>query len=231
LLVLCLNEVQGLKEIMPMVDKSLFYQILILDGGSKDGSIELARSMGFEVYVQQRKGIRNGYKEVWPLVRGDYVLTFSPDGNSPVDRLEALIHEVQLGFDMVIGSRYLPPAKSYDDDYITAFGNWLFTSTVNLLYNSRYSDVMVIYRIYRTNLINELGLNTEAPYRLVERLFFTNISFEPLLSARVAKRRLRYSEIPVDEPPRIGGERKLQILRWGLAYYTQFILERFSLLG
>ena len=131
---------------------------------------------------------------------------------------------------MVIGSRYLPPAKSYDDDPITAFGNWLFTSTVNILFGSKYTDVMVLLRIFRTNLIDELKLNDEKPFRFVEKIYGTKISFEPLLSVRVAKYRKKVNEIPVDEPERIGGVRKLQILRWGAAYYTQFFLERLNLL-
>ena len=39
---------------------------------------------------------------------------------------------------------------------------------------------------------------------------------------RAAKRRMRIAEIPVREPPRIGRHRKLQIWRWGAAYYFQF---------
>jgi hypothetical protein len=35
------------------------------------------------------------------------------------------------------------------------------------------------------------------------------------------------SKLIGDEPPRIGGERKLQILKWGAAYYFQFIREVF----
>ena len=38
----------------------------------------------------------------------------------------------------------------------------------------------------------------------------------------------KYTEIPEDEPKRIGGERKLQIIRWGAAYLTQIIKERFT---
>ena len=44
---------------------------------------------------------------------------------------------------------------------------------------------------------------------------------------RCAKRRLKVGEIPGDEPARIGGTRKLQVLRWGAAYYFQFIKEKF----
>ena len=45
-----------------------------------------------------------------------------------------------------------------------------------------------------------------------EKLFFTKVSVEPLLSMRAALAKLRISEIPGDEPKRIGGERKLQII-------------------
>ena len=230
LLVLSLNEYHGIKAIMPKVDSSLFTQIIFLDGGSTDGTIEIVKKMGYEIYIQKKRGIRNGYKEIWPMIRGDYVLTFSPDGNSPAESLASLINEIEKGFDMVIGSRYLPPAKSYDDDPITAFGNWLFTKTVNVLYGAKYTDVMVLLRIFKTNLINELKLNDEKPFRLVEKVYRTKISFEPLLSVRAVKYRKRVNEIPVDEPERIGGVRKLQILRWGAAYYTQFFLERLNLL-
>ena len=48
------------------------------------------------------------------------------------------------------------------------------------------------------------------------------------MSVRAAKAQKRVTEIPVDEPPRIGGERKLQIFRWGAAYYFQFWWELVS---
>jgi hypothetical protein len=127
------------------------------------------------------------------------------------------------GYDMVIASRYKKPAKSQDDDLVTAFGNWLFTRTVNLLHGGRYTDAMVIYRAYRTRLIRELELDQDRWYRTPEKLFGCRISWEPLLSARAARRKLKVAEIPGDEPPRVGGERKLRVLRWGASYYFQFL--------
>ena len=126
------------------------------------------------------------------------------------------------GYDMVIASRYLGPAKSDDDDWLTAFGNWLFTRTVNLLHGGGLTDVMVIYRAYRKQLIHDLELDQDRWYQLPEFLFSCRISWEPMLSARAARRRLKITEIPGDEPARIGGERKLRIWRWGASYYYQF---------
>jgi glycosyltransferase involved in cell wall biosynthesis len=225
LLVMTLNEVNGMKAIMPLIDRSWVDQIIVVDGGSEDGTIEWATENGYEVYVQKQQGFRHAYTEVWPRVSGDIVITFSPDGNSIPALIPGLIEKMRQGNDMVIASRYLEDAKSDDDDLITGFGNWLFTKTVNVLHGGRYTDVMVIFRAYRKNLIYELGLDREDAYALPEKLFGTKISWEPLLSVRAAKQRMRIAEIPGDEPPRIGGERKLQILRWGAAYYFQFIRE------
>ena len=48
------------------------------------------------------------------------------------------------------------------------------------------------------------------------------------MSIRAMKRKINYSEIPGDEPERIGGERKLKVLKWGSAYMFQVFFERFT---
>lgn len=227
LLVMTLNEIDGMKAIMPQIDKAWCDQVIIVDGGSTDGTIEWARENGYSVYVQQQRGFRHAYTEVLPYVEGDVILTFSPDGNSVAGLIPDLIAKMKEGNDMVIVSRYLGPAKSADDDLVTGFGNWLFTKTVNLLHGGRYTDAMVIYRAYRKQIVYDLELHTDDAYATAEKLFDTKISWEPLLSVRAAKRNLRVAEIPGDEPPRIGGERKLQIFKWGAAYYFQFWRELF----
>jgi len=221
-----LNEIEGMKQIMPRIKHEWCDQIIIVDGGSTDGTIEWAKEHGYSVYVQGKPGFRHAYVESLPLVEGDVVITFSPDGNSIPELIPELIQKMKEGYDMVIVSRYLGEAKSEDDDPVTAFGNWLFTRTVNLLHGGHYTDVMVIFRAYKKQIIYDLELEEEEGYATAEKLFKTRISWEPLLSVRAAKRKLKVTEIPGDEPPRIGGERKLKILRWGAAYYFQFISEK-----
>jgi glycosyltransferase involved in cell wall biosynthesis len=227
LLVLTLNEVEGMQVIMPQIDRAWFDQILVVDGGSTDGTIEWARANGYEVLIQSRKGIRFAYFDALPLIQGDVVMSISPDGNCPVEFIPALLDKMREGYDLVIGSRYLGDAKSEDDDLLTGFGNWLFTRTVNLLHGGSYTDAMVIYRAFRTQIIYDLDLHKDGSYSLPERLFNTVISWEPLMAVRAAKRRLKIAEIGVGEPPRVGGHRKLQIWRWGAAYYFQFWQELF----
>lgn len=227
LLALTLNEIDGVKAIFPRLPRECFDQILVLDGGSTDGTVEWAREQGYTVYQQQRRGIRFAYLEALSLIEGDIIVSLSPDGNCDPAVIPRLLAKIRQGYDLVIGSRYLDGARSEDDDLITGFGNWLFTRTVNWLYGARYSDVMVIYRAFTKSLIYELALDQETSYTLPERLFGTIISWEPLMSVRAAKHGKRIGEVAAGEPPRIGGQRKLQIFRWGAAYYFQIWKERF----
>lgn len=225
-----LNEIDGCKAVLPQINRSWADQIIITDGGSTDGTIEWCRANGYQVYVQKHRGIRYAYLEVMPLVEGDVIITISPDGNCDLKFIPDILDLMRKGYDLVIGSRYYQDARSDDDDIVTGFGNWLFTLTVNILHcrgEYKFSDVMVIYRAFRKEMVYELDLDKEETYRLPERLFGTRISIEPVMSVRAAKCGMKIADVPAGEPARLGGERKLQVLRWGAAYYFQFWRELF----
>jgi glycosyltransferase involved in cell wall biosynthesis len=227
LLIPTLNEINGMKEIMPKINSQWYDQIIIVDGGSTDGTVEYAKEKGYFVFIQQKKGIRYAYIEAMKYVTGDIVVTFSPDGNSLPELIPALTEKMKEGFDMVIVSRYAKGAKSYDDDAITSFGNWMFNFLINLLYRVHYTDCMVMFRAWKKDIFISLDLDKEDSYKTEESIFNTRVGVEPLLSIRAAKARLKCGEIPGDEPARIGGERKLQILRWGAAYLFEVFRELF----
>lgn len=224
LLVPTLNEIVGMQQVMPRISPEWVDQVLVVDGRSTDGTAEYAQRMGYDLIVQKAKGIRHAYIEAMPLAKGDIVITFSPDGNCVPELIPQLVARMAEGYDMVIASRYLGGLKSEDDDAITAFGNWTFTKLINVLHGGHYTDAMGIYRAWRTEIFTTLDLDKEEGYA-PERLTGTVLGVEPLLSVRAAKRKLRCAEIPGPEPRRIGGERKLQVLRWGGAYLIQVLRE------
>lgn len=232
LLVMTLNEIDGMKVIMPQIRREWVDQIIVLDGGSTDGTIEWAREHGYEVYVQRQPGCRNAYLEVWPHIAGDRVIYFTPDGNSIPEVIPQLLRKIDEGYDMVIASRYLDGAKSEDDDLLTAFGNWMFRTLINLLLKPKGSpkmtDPMVMYRVHRKDLPARLGLDRPEPFADLERLFRTRVDWIPLMSMRTLKRGIKWTEIPADEPPRIGGKRKLKIFKWGAVFLIQMFREWIS---
>src|SRR6516164_5594302 len=90
ILALTLNEIDGVQAVLPMIDSSWYDQLIVVDGGSTDGTIEWCVAHGYEVYIQKRKGIRFAYLEVLPLVLGDVILCLSPDGNCPSEAIPRL---------------------------------------------------------------------------------------------------------------------------------------------
>lgn len=198
-----LNEIAGLREMLPRIQREWVDQIIVLDGGSTDGSVEYALEQGCEVHRQTRRGLRFAYLEVHEKVKGDVMITFSPDGNSIPELLPALVAELRKGHDMVIVSRYLDKARSEDDTLLTRLGNFVLTRLINLLFGSRYSDALVIFRGYKRSLPRDVGMTRVRSDRY-ERWIGRYISWEPQLSVRCAKLKLRVGEIPGDEPPRIG---------------------------
>ena len=229
LLVMTLNEIDGMKAIMPRINRAWVDQIIVVDGGSTDGTIEWARANGFDVYVQRERGFRSAYREVWPRITGEVVIYFTPDGNSIPEVIPQLVGQMRTGADLVIASRYLPGARSDDDDVVTRFGNWLFRTLVNCLLNHRgaprMTDPMVMLRAHRKDLPARLGLDQPEPFVGLERLFRTRVDWIPLMSMRAVTGGVVWCEIPATEPPRIGGERKLRIFQWGSVYLLQLLRE------
>lgn len=221
-----LNEVEGMKAILPRIKREWFDQILVVDANSPDGTAEYSRSQGCDVLIQKRKGLRHAFIEGWPLIQGDAVVTLSPDGNCRPEDIPPLLAKMREGYDMVVASRYFQGVKSEDDDATTAFGNWLFTRAINLLHGGHYTDAMGIFRAYRTKLFYELDLHKDESYR-TENWFGTILGVEPLLSIRAARRKVKIGEVLGFEPKRLAGERKLQVFRWGAAYMAQVLLDRF----
>ena len=110
---------------------------------------------------------------------------------------------------------------------LIALVNFVNLSTARSAYRAKEVGLRKVLGSYKKQLIYDLDLDKDLTYSFEEKLFGTKVSWEPLLSVRAAKKNLKVSEIPGDEPAREGGERKLQVLRWGAAYYWEFWRELF----
>ena len=217
LIITTLNEIVGVKKIVPKIKKEWLDEIIFVDGGSTDGSIEWLKENNFNIINQKNRGLGNAYLEGINNITDDYIITFSPDGNSDPERLLDMINEVNSkNIDILICSRYLSWAKSYDDSFITGIGNWLFTKTFNFLYNQKITDYLVLYRAFKRSLVNELIVNE------------LSIAWQSQLICRAAKAKKIISEIPGIEPKRIAGVTKVSIIGNGFAELFMIFKEFFN---
>jgi glycosyltransferase involved in cell wall biosynthesis len=222
-----LNEIEGLKAVLPKIDRTLFEQIIVVDGGSTDGTAEFSLEQGLTVLRQPGRGIPDAEEYAFAHCTCDGFVLFTPDGNSLPELLSPLCEKLTQGFDLVVASRYLDGAQSLDDDWLTSIGNRMFVLLANFFFRSRYTDVLVGLRAYTRDAIEKMGLPAMSHENRIRQKFFYMNSWELGSSIRAARLKLKVAEIPGSEPKRIGGQRKLSIIKNGSGALLQILHDFF----
>lgn len=220
-----LNEIEGLKIILPQIQRNWYSELIVIDGGSTDGTIEFLREHGVDVRQEEQRGVVAAYRQAFRASTGDIFVVLSPDGNCIPELIPTLIAETRRGYDLVCVSRYLPPARSYDDGFLTGIGNHFFSRLISLLFGMRFTDALGVFRAYRRTAVLRMGLDNLAEETWFNRRNDLLNTWEVGGCIRAAKLQLAVKEIPGDEPMRIGGDSKLSIIRNGSMVVAQILYE------
>ena len=215
IIILTLDEIDGVSTIMPQINKNWAEEIVFVDGGSTDGTVEKAKELGFEVIHQQNKnkGEGNACRIGTDATQSDYIMFFSPDGNDLPEDIPKLIEKTKQGHDVVHISRFGKNSISNDANWFEYFGNKMFTFLVNSFFGGNYTDALNGFRIIKRAFWDEL--KTDAQY----------LNIEQQTCIRLAKRKIPIYEIESREPDRIGGQRKMRPLTVGAQLSYQIIKE------
>ena len=209
ILTLTLNEAGALGEflsqlgpaIKPVVEN---YEVLIVDGGSTDGTVEIAEKAGVRVVRQSAPGYGNAYREGLALSRGKYILALDADSSHPKNLFKTF-WERREEYSVVMGSRYLPGAGDS-----RPWGRKLLSQILNAVYRTvlicPLTDISGGFRLYRTE--HAQAVVSEGPYYDVVAEIIVLLWGEGR----------KVLEIPYQYVPREQGESKAQILRFGLSY-------------
>ena len=208
-----LNEIDGMKKIMPRINRSWIDEIIIVDGGSTDGTIEEAQKLDFKIVHQTLRGVGDAYRLGIEATNCDYILFFSPDGNHEIKDIPILINKIKSGYEIVHINRFGKTSKSEDPGLITGFGNRMFTFLVNVFFGGHFGDCLDGFKIIKRNTILELKLDAKRE------------NYEQQICIRAAKLGIRIFEVDGNEPKRIGGERKMSPLYTGYQLSRQILRE------
>ncbi len=127
-------------------------KILVVDGNSKDRTVEIVRERGVKVIRQDGKGKADAIKTATKLVKTPYMLVMDGDYTyDPRHIVEMLRHAGR--YEEVIG------ARTYGRENIpivNRFGNWALTKLFNLLFGTRLRDVCSGTYLTKTSVAKEM---------------------------------------------------------------------------
>ena len=106
-----------IKEIkLEMLKTNYKYKILVLNDGSSDKTIEIAKQQGAIVYSNSRnKGLAVTFKEEMKYClkeKADIIVHTDADGQYPAEFIPQLIKKIEEGYDLVLGSRFTGEIES-----------------------------------------------------------------------------------------------------------------------
>ena len=169
--------------------------ILIVDGGSTDGTVEKARSKGIRVVLQEGKGKADAIRTAIKHIKTPLVLLMDGDYTYPAHYIPLLYEKIKQGYDLVIGARLFDKGSQ---GMIFRLGNKLLTKFFNILFGTNLKDVLSGMYIIRASILKRLPFETRS------------FGIESEIAAHIVYTTNKIAEVPIKYRRRLG-KKKLKV--------------------
>ena len=158
-----INEAANLRILIPkltaLLDRELLtHEIVVVDGGSSDGTRETAESLGARVVAEHRRGFAGALETGFAEARGDYVLTLDADQSHDPDFVAKMWRARGRG-DIVIALRYTRGGVAYTR-FVRRATSWLLNGVLRWMLSMPVRDLSSGYRLYRRDTLANLDLRS-----------------------------------------------------------------------
>ncbi len=165
-------------------------ELILVDDCSSDGSAEILKPLervpGIRVIYKVRNGgkgsaLRTGFA----MARGDVVIVQDADLEyDPRDIPNVIRPIVEDRADVVYGSRFLSRSQQ-DPSWLHRLGNGLLTRASNLFTGLKLTDMETCYKAFRREALQDIDIRQD------------RFGFEPEVTAKLARRGCRITEVPI----------------------------------
>jgi len=205
LIIPALNEAESLRVLLPQLPREIFSQIVVVDNGSQDATLEVARAAGVQAVREPRRGYGQACLTGLAELQSDTTAVAFMDADlsdDPAD-LAALVQAFESGgWDLVVGSRVRGEHEPGSLTPLQRFGNWLTTRLLGWIWHVYFTDLGPL-RIIRRDALSRLNMRDRSYGWTVE------------MQARAASLGLKMTEIPVRYRRRQHGRSKISGSLWG----------------
>ena len=214
------NEVNSLLELVKRVEEvdfGLEKEIILVDDCSTDGTKDLYSQLPHKVLYHdfnQGKGaaLRTGLKEA----SGDIIIIQDADLEyNPKDYIPLVELIKNDDCDVVYGSRFLNKSNNKNFLILSFVANKTLTLITNILFKAQLTDMETCYKAFKKEFIKNINIKSN------------RFDFEPEITAKVLKQKVRFMELPITYNGRAFDEGKKITWKDGLQAIFTLIKYRF----
>ena len=173
-------------------------EIIVVDDGSTDGTVEVLQSNSIKlkhtyltpINIGKGAAVRIGLT----LAKGEIILIQDADLELDPNEYKELIEPILDGRTSVVyGSRFLGENRVAP---LRRFANYFLTFTTNLLFRTKLTDMETAYKVFTSEVAKNLTLEAN------------RFEIEPEITAQIARKGFKIAEVPISYNPRTKSEGK-----------------------
>ena len=207
-----LNEAGNIKEALTIIDSELAFpkEIIVVDGNSTDGTIEIVKDMNVRLIIEPRRGYGVALRTGMKAAKGDVVVMVDGDGTYEVKHINYLLHKMmETDAEMCLATRMYDPGKAMG--LMNFIGNKVITFCFNMLYRQNLSDTQSGFRAISLSAIEKVDFKE------------TDMAFATEMLIKFAKKGFRMVEIPSAYKIRRYGKPKLRRFSSGIEIFATML--------